>query len=102
MSGDVGAVMVRALRGAALGAGCPVEISQSAWRRWASATFTGARHAITLSAPASAALDRWLGALPEAEFALSGHLVADLRVIAVQRIDGRTQAELEVLTLEGV
>lgn len=102
MRGDVGAAMVRALRGAAHQAGCPIEITQSAWRRWASATFTGARHRITLAAPASDALDRWLGALAEAEFALSGHLVADLCVVAVRRADGRAEADLEILTLEGI
>ena len=69
-------------------------------RRWASATFAGAQHLLGLGAHASPALDTWLAGLPEAEFALRGHLVADLRVARIAR-DGKTVAvDLEILTVE--
>jgi hypothetical protein len=68
--------------------------------RWASATFTGARHSITVEAPDDAQFDGWIEALPEATFDLRGHLVADLNVIRVQRGAGMATIEIEALTVE--
>lgn len=69
-------------------------------RPWASVTFSGARHRMTLDARATPGLDRWLAALPEAEFALRGHLVADLTVASVEHRDGRARVAIEALTVE--
>ena len=80
----------------------PVLLAAS-WTRWASATFTGARHEISLSAPASDALDAWLGALPEAQWRLRWHLVADIVVASVApdpAAPERRLVDIEVLTLE--
>ena len=57
---DAATLLERALLAAADSAGCPVAIVASDWTRWASATFTGARHSLTLTAPASPRLDCWL------------------------------------------
>jgi hypothetical protein len=66
---------------------------------WASATFAGARHELDFVAERSAALDTWLSALPEAEFALRGHLVADINVD--ERIDSdAVTLRIEALTVE--
>ncbi|MBX9796912.1 MAG: hypothetical protein K2Y03_08515 [Sphingomonas sp.] len=75
---------------------------RSGWQRWASATFTGARHQLVLQAPPSDALDAWLGTLGEAEIALPGHLVADLHLDHVARGAERVEATLAVLTVETV
>lgn len=97
---DIGALVNRAIQRSAAQAGCPVEIMASRWSSWASATFNGARHHLTLSAVQSDALDRWLAALPEAEIDIRGHLVADIEVRGVSRSeDGSALIELEVLTL---
>ena len=77
-----------------------VEVTESDWLRWASATFTGARHVFTLRAPTSAGFEAWLTALPEDDFALRGHLVADLTVTGIRYEGDSAIAALEVLTLE--
>ena len=97
---DAATLLARALLASAEQAGCPIAIPAADWTRWASVTFNGARHLLTLAAHASPALDAWLIALPEAEFALRGHLVADLTVESVHREGDAVTALLEVLTVE--
>lgn len=92
MSGrDPGLALVRALAAA----GPPFELLEATSRDWFSATFTGARHVIRLELAESAAAAAWLAGLPEAEFTLRGHFVADLRA----RRDGDT-VTIEALTIE--
>ena len=43
---------------------------------------------------------RWLASLPEAEFKIRGHLVADLSVIRRSHDGAWFEATIEVLTLE--
>lgn len=100
MTRDVGAILMRSVGTAAQRAGCPIDITENAWRRWASATFSGARHTLSFHAPPSATLDDWLGGLAEAALALPGHFVADLNVVAVRRSGARIDVDLEVLTVE--
>lgn len=100
MARDVGAILTRALGTAAQRAGCPIDITDNAWRRWASATFSGARHQLSLSAFPSPALDGWIGGLAETNLAMPGHFVADLNVVAVRRGGARIEADLEILTVE--
>lgn len=97
---DAATLLERALLASAAAAGCPVAIARSGWEHWASATFAGARHEILLSATDGAALRAWLAALPEAEFALRGHLVADLAVAALHCDGGEATARIEALTVE--
>ncbi|TGX54101.1 hypothetical protein E5A73_08235 [Sphingomonas gei] len=97
---DAATQLERALVAAAAAAGCPIAITTSDWTRWASATFTGARHALTLRAGASPMLDYWLVGLDEAEFALRGYLVADITVIHVTRHGTTVTIALEALTVE--
>jgi hypothetical protein len=73
-------------------------------RPWCSATFIGAQHRLTLRLADDAEGTRagtLAAALPDAEFALPGHIVADLAVDAV-RSDGEGGAlvDLAVLTIE--
>jgi len=97
---DAATLLTRGLLASAEAAGCPVAIPAADWTRWASVTFNGARHLLTLAAPASPALDAWLTGLPEAEFALRGHLVADVSVESVHREGNAATVLLEVLTVE--
>jgi hypothetical protein len=97
---DAATQLERALIAGAAAAGCPVIIAETDLVRWASATFTGARHMLTLTGTVSPALTRWLDALPEAEFVLSGHLVADLSVEAVRREGAVVRVMLEILTVK--
>ena len=62
-------------------------------RRWASATFTGARHKLSFDVADSASL---IASVTEAELAMTGHFVAD---IAIVECEGPS-VTLEVLTVE--
>jgi hypothetical protein len=95
---DANTLIERALVESTDAAGCPVTIPASDTRRWASATFVGAQHEI--AAENSVQLDTWLAGLPEAEFALRGHLVADLVVKRVARDGDAVSVSLEILTVE--
>ncbi|QIG81099.1 hypothetical protein [Stakelama tenebrarum] len=97
---DAATQFERALLAQAARAGCPLTLVESDWTRWASATFNGARHVVTVSAPASSALERWLEELPEAEFALRNHLVADVAVTVQRRCADAVTATVEALTVE--
>lgn len=96
---DVGTLLVRALYRDSVAAGCPLEIIDSDWVRWASATFNGARHAMTWCAAPSDTLDAWLAALPDADLTLRGHLLADVAVTAVTRTADNVRIEIEALTV---
>ncbi|MGN6375552.1 MAG: hypothetical protein ACTHMG_08350 [Sphingomonas sp.] len=93
---DAGTLLTRAL----IAAGPAVTVVARQATPWASATFSGARHEMTLTAPASARLERWLAALPEADFTLRGHLVTDLVVTSVTTSDAGAIIRLEALTVE--
>lgn len=72
---------------------------------WASITFSGARHRlrVTLDGPGAvgAAAD-FLERLPELDFPIPGHIVADVTLLAEERRHGGAYAslELEALTIE--
>ena len=93
---DAAAPLLRAL--ARSGPGFALDSIES--RRWASATFSGERHVIVVTAEDTAALACWLAGLPSAEWNLPRRLVADLAVAAVERQDGRARITLEALTLD--
>ena len=97
---DAATLLERALLAAADAAGCPVAVVASDWTRWASATFTGARHSLTLTTAAGPRLDRWLVGLSEAEFGLRNYLLADLVVTRMCREGDRVTVALEALTVE--
>lgn len=96
---DAATLLERRLRWCADAADIALSIVRSDWTRWASATFTGARHLITVSLYGPD-IDGWLAALPEADLPLRDHLVADAVVVACRRFDGRVEADLELLTVE--
>lgn len=101
MSGfDADARLRRALAGSAHRAGAGVTILRSDAVRWASATFTGARHQIELTAQAGDPVERWVSELPEAELAMAGHMVADLKIVAMHQAGLDLTVTLEVLTVE--
>lgn len=97
---DPATQLERALMRGAADAGIALHVESAASTPWASVTFTGARHHLRVVAPASPALNAWLAGLPEAEFHLRGHLVADLAVAAEAHTGGQAEATLEILTVE--
>lgn len=99
-AGDVTARLERALALSAADARCGVRLVRATRTAWASATFIGARHRVVLEGVPSATLDAWLDALPEADFTLHGHLLADLTVAGVDRHGDSATIVLEALTVE--
>jgi hypothetical protein len=72
---------------------------------WASVTFCGARHRLRVRLEGSGAVGAaadFLGDLGERDYALPGHLLADIALLAEERGDGGSYAalEIEALTIE--
>lgn len=97
---DAATLLARALDRSAQGAGLSLTIRNADWRRWASATFTGARHELTVELPDGDGAERWLAALSEAELPIRGHLVADAVVLRSHGEGELLVAALEILTVE--
>ena len=85
-----------------LGASVQIEALES--KSWASITFSGARHRLGLrleGAKAAPAADAFLAGLTDREVELRGHLLADLSLLADERVDGGpVRLSLEALTVE--
>ena len=96
---DAATLLVRALRADAAAAGFGVALETLDTRPWASATFTGARHRLRITAAPVPGFRSWLESLPETELALHRQIVADLAIDAVEMVDGLMQATIAVLTL---
>lgn len=88
---DPGRQLLRALARSACAAGCAVELRHDALTDWASATFVGGQHHVTVLGDAPA----WLAALPEADLPMIGHFVASCEVASVA-----SGATLTLLVLE--
>jgi len=88
-----------------LGQGQP-ELLRHSERNWASATFAGTRHNVTLAFNGTEAIvagEALIEALPDHEFAIPGQLVADASVVSVEQAalpEPRMLVELELLLLE--
>ena len=96
---DAGTLLIRALRSHASAAGVAMQVESIACTPWASATFVGTLHRLTIAADPVPGLRDWIDGLPEAVFAMRGHIVADLSVDRIETIDGREHVTVGVLTL---
>jgi len=86
-------------------AGLQIVIEEIRSRSWASATFAGARHELTFRIEgegAGAASRMFLETLTEAEFELRNHILADIALVADERLDcgNGVRISLEALTVE--
>lgn len=87
-------------------AGGKAELLRHAERPWASATFSGSRHTIALSFTGEDAVadgEAFIAALPDHEFTLPRHIVADAAISAVEHgLDPAPHmtVEVELLLLE--
>lgn len=97
---DAGTLVRRAIERDARLAECAVTLTLDESTRWASATFVGARHRLSLDGPDDAAFAHWLAGLPEADLPIRGHLVADLAIVSATRAAGRATARMEALTVQ--
>ena len=82
------------------------ELVRHSERNWASATFAGTRHNVTLAftgVAAIAAAEALIEAVPEHEFTIPDQLVADAAIVSVEQValpEPRIVVELELLLLE--
>jgi len=101
---SAGAELRRALRTYFTGLGAPVAFESLASRPWASITFAGERHRLGLCLPgpgAEAAVETFLDGLAERDFALRGHILADIEAVSVAcDADGQMRLQIEALTVE--
>lgn len=87
-------------------AGSRAEFLRHAERPWTSATFAGSRHTVALSFAGEDAIEdgeNLIAALPDHEFTISGHLVADAVVTEADHRAGPPPSltvEIELLLLE--
>jgi len=99
-----GAELRRALVANFVDLGAAVTFESLSSRAWASITFAGERHRLALCLPgpgAQAAVDAFLDGLGDREFALRGHVVADIEATGIQRDgEGQIRLTLEALTVE--
>lgn len=96
---DAGTLLIRALRGQANAAGVTMHVESIACTPWASATFVGTQHRLTIAADPVPGLREWIDALPEAEFVVRGHVVADLAIERIETIGEGALVTIAVLTL---
>lgn len=93
---DAARALIAALAAAALSAQIILTVADVEERPWASATFSGARHVVSVGLDGDgAAIDRWLAALPEVQWAMRHHIVADIAVM-IRSAGGAT---IEALTV---
>lgn len=96
----VEARLAKALIVDAMAARVDCTIAEHRSRPWASATFIGAQHAVTLVAPRSPGLGGWVAALPDAELPLIGHVVGSVAVDTIEDDGVAVTLTLCVLTIE--
>lgn len=84
------------------------ELVRHGERPWASATFSGSRHTVLLcfaGIEAAKAAERFIAALPDHEFAIPRHLVADAAISEVRHAalpHPLVDVEVEILVLDEV
>lgn len=89
-------------------AGTDAELLSHTERPWASVTFSGSRHTISLAFSGDAApeaADDFIAALPEHEFTIPRQIVADAAITAVDQValpEPKVTVEAELLLLEDV
>ncbi|MEA3013283.1 MAG: hypothetical protein QOD42_1828 [Sphingomonadales bacterium] len=97
-----GDALKRALRVYFVKLGAAVAIESLASRPWASITLSGERHRLSLCLPgpgAAAAADAFLDGLAERDFALGGHILADIALVERSEEDEQVRLILEALTV---
>ena len=97
---DAATLLDRALQRSAAAAGVTLSVREADWRRWASATFTGARHALLLDVADGPEARAWLDHLPEIDLPMRGHLVADIVITGLTAEGASARVEVEALTVE--
>jgi hypothetical protein len=100
---DAATALIRAVRARFAAPDLRFAIEDLRSRSWASVTFSGARHELAFHVEGEAAEDaaaRFLASLDASEFAMRGHMMADVALVSAERRPGRVRIALEALTVE--
>lgn len=97
---DPTARVAAALAQLAAARGIALVLTSARSSAWASATFVGTRHVLTMTSSDDPRLDALLGELPEAEFVIPGHVVIDCIGTAMGGDGIRAEVTIEALTIE--
>lgn len=97
---DAGMSLVRSLRLQADDSAVAIVVRSIASRPWASATFSGTQHQVAIEVPPGVSSDRWIAGLPDAEWAVRGHLVADVVIDRVAISAHDRAVSISILTIE--
>ena len=96
---DPAALLARAIISSAAGAGLTVATQEHPSIPWHSATFSGHRHALTITAPAGAAIHAWLANVKDLDVRFPRELLADLAVAQQLADDDHWHVRIEALTV---
>lgn len=102
---DPATALIRAVLTLCCGKG---ELEEHIGRAWASATFTGMRHEVSLGFRGHEAVEAgeaMLDSLSAHEFSVRGHVVADIQMVSVTRSEvgePSLHVRIEALTVEDV
>lgn len=89
----------RAITRSAAQAGTALVVESHRAVAWHSATFSGDRHELVVSAAPGVSLERWTERLGTLDLGVPGHLLADLRVAARERRGDIVRLRIEGLTV---
>ncbi|MEH3047054.1 hypothetical protein [Sphingomonas adhaesiva] len=95
----VTARLERALARSAADAGTMLAVERHDVVEWHSATFAGDRHRLFASATSGERLDAWLARVDTLDLAMPGHVIADLKVSACERLGDVTRFRIDGLTV---
>lgn len=93
-------LLARALFADACLAGTRIEIDGSNATAWHSATFSGARHALDVTAPVGGDTSAWVERIGDVDLSLPGHLLAELSVTRSSQSEGKLRLRIEALTVD--
>ena len=96
IAADPATLLTRALIASAAASGCDAAVVALHTRAWASATFVGARHVVTLASHACVGRYRWLAELAEIDLPVRGHVVLPPAILSA----GDERVVLEIIALE--
>lgn len=98
---DTATLLARALAASATLHGLNVAVEERGAKRWHSATFSGHKHALALTAlPGGSDAKAWLAGLAGLDVRLPGELLAGISIVEEGDSASGCRAEVEALTVE--
>jgi hypothetical protein len=97
---DAAPLLSGALRRSAAAAGIAIDIVQAIERPWASLTFSGTRHCLTLVTKSVEHAEEWLASIGSAALPMRGHVAGEPALVARRQAAELIEATIEIVTIE--